>query len=197
MISLILPAEGDAAASRVAAGLEGVIAQRLASTRDGKSRTAVEIMRGGIITSKAIQENRLKDLAQIIEGRQGGMQSLDQHLVELHHARAISGTEAMRLAHNPEAVGEGLRTTISAIPDADRPASAVIDVLAQFLRVTRSFDSGRQRSCPLRSVRDRVTLTFAGHVDKKQTVFLLIKCWTDRPVRDQRCCRSIDDEKAP
>ena len=128
LISLILPAEGDAAAPRLAAGLEGVIAQRLASTRDGKSRTAVEILRGGIITSKAIQENRLKDLAQIIEGRQGGMQSLDQHLVELHHARAISGTEAMRLAHNPEAVGEGLRTTISAIPDADRPASAVIDV---------------------------------------------------------------------
>ncbi len=129
LISLMIPSEGDAAASRLAAGLEGVIAQRLAATRDGQTRTAVEILRGGVITSKAIQENRLKDLAQIIEGRQGGMQSLDQHLIELHHCRAISGTEAMRLAHNPEAVGEALRTTRPGTPDPDRPLSGVIDVV--------------------------------------------------------------------
>ena len=37
------------------------------------------------------------------------MQSLDQHLVELQHAGIISGTETMRLASHPEAVGEKLR----------------------------------------------------------------------------------------
>jgi twitching motility protein PilT len=128
LISLILPAEGEAAASRLAAGLEGVVAQRLATTRDGDWRTAVEILRGGVITSKAIQENRLNDLGHIIEGRQGGMQSLDQHLIELHHCRVISGTEAMRLAHNPEAVGEAMRTISSTSSELDRPLSGIIDV---------------------------------------------------------------------
>ena len=54
-------------------------------------------------------ENRLKDLSFYIEGRQGGMQSLDQHLIELNQSGVISGTETMRLATNPEAVGVGLR----------------------------------------------------------------------------------------
>ena len=37
------------------------------------------------------------------------MQSLDQHLIELNQSGMISGTETMRLATNPEAVGVGLR----------------------------------------------------------------------------------------
>ena len=68
----------------------------------GDDLIAVEVLRGGATTSKSIQENRLKDLTYFIEGRQGGMQSLDQHLIELHQSGAISGTEAMRLASTPE-----------------------------------------------------------------------------------------------
>ena len=56
------------------------------------------------------------------------MQSLDQHLVELHHARAISGTEAMRLAHNPEAVGEGAPHRDPAVPTPIALPQAIIDV---------------------------------------------------------------------
>jgi twitching motility protein PilT len=108
-IALVPKDEKDAAISLLGAELEGVIAQQLARTRDGKFRPAVEVFRGGINTSKAIQEHRLKDLSFFIEGRRGGMQSLDQHLLELHQSGVISGTEAMRLATNPEAVGEGLR----------------------------------------------------------------------------------------
>jgi twitching motility protein PilT len=109
LIALIPAQERETAVSQLAAALDGVIAQRLAKTRDGKLRPAVEILRGGVNTAKSILENRLKDLAYFIEGRQGGMQSLDQHLVELHQAGAISGTEALRLASNPEVVGAGLR----------------------------------------------------------------------------------------
>jgi Tfp pilus assembly ATPase PilU len=67
-----------------------------------------------------------------VEGRQGGMQSLDQHLLDLHQAGLISGTEAMRLANSPEAVAVGLRglrqTTAAASPsgsvaDASSPAA--------------------------------------------------------------------------
>jgi twitching motility protein PilT len=109
LIALIPKDEKDAAVSVIGAELEAVIAQQLARTRDGKFRPVVEIFRGGFNSSKAIQENRLKDLSFFIEGRRGGMQSLDQHLLELHQSGAISGTEAMRLATNPESVGEGLR----------------------------------------------------------------------------------------
>jgi twitching motility protein PilT len=108
-ITMIPKDEQVAAMSLFAAELEGIIAQQLARTRDGKFRPAVEIFRGGIQTSKAIQENRLKDLTFFIEGRRGGMQSLDQHLIELYLGGVISGTEAMRLAANPETVGESLR----------------------------------------------------------------------------------------
>jgi twitching motility protein PilT len=108
-ISLIPPDEREVAVSQLAATLEGVIAQRLAKTRDGKFRPAIEVLRGGVNASKSILENRLKDLSYYIEGRQGGMQSLDQHLIELNQAGVISGTETMRLATNPEAVGVGLR----------------------------------------------------------------------------------------
>ena len=93
----------------MAAAIEGVIVQQLAKTRDGKFRPAVEIFRGGVNTTKPIVEGRIKDLNFFIESRQGGMQTLDQHLLELHQAGLISGTETMRLANNPEAVGVGLR----------------------------------------------------------------------------------------
>src|SRR5262249_13062560 len=109
LIAQVPPEERAAAVTRLANALEGVIAQQLAKTRDGGLRPAVEVLRGGVNTSRSITENRLKDLTFIMEGRQGGMQSLDQHLLELHQAGVISGTETMRLANNPEAVATGLR----------------------------------------------------------------------------------------
>jgi twitching motility protein PilT len=124
LIALVLPSEGEAVYSRLAAALEGVIAQRLASTREGTLRAAVEVFRGGPVTSRSIQDNRIKDLTYVIEGRQGGMQSLDQHLIELHQSGVISGTEALRLATNPEAVGVGLRTHRPANPVPEKPVAA-------------------------------------------------------------------------
>jgi len=128
LISLIHPSEGEATYSRIAAALEGVIAQRLATTRAGTLRPAVEVFRGGPVTCRSILDNRVKDLTYVIEGRQGGMQSLDQHLIELHQSGVISGTEAMRLATNPEVVGSGVRTQRQANVSAGRPASSIIDV---------------------------------------------------------------------
>ena len=51
---------------------------------------------------------------------------LEQDLVELQHAGIISGTETMRLASNPEAVGEKLRALKQAAEPLDvglQPAS--------------------------------------------------------------------------
>jgi twitching motility protein PilT len=126
LIALIPPEERPVAVPQLANALEGVIAQHLAKTRDGKFRPAVEVLRGGVNTSKVITENRLKDLTFYMEGRQGGMQSLDQHLIELHQSGAISGTEAMRLAGNPEVVGMGLRALRQA---STAPAPAAADLV--------------------------------------------------------------------
>ena len=54
-------------------------------------------------------ENRWADLSSYLGSRQGGMQQLEQHLLELYQSGVISGTEAMKLATNPETVAEGLR----------------------------------------------------------------------------------------
>jgi twitching motility protein PilT len=132
-MSLVSQDQKDDTRARVAGALEGIIVQQLAKTRDGKFRPAVEIFRGGAYTSRPIVENKIHDVIYFIEGRQGGMQSLDQHLLELHQAGLISGTETMRLANNPEAVGVGLRamrqstaagTATGTVVERSKPASA-------------------------------------------------------------------------
>jgi twitching motility protein PilT len=123
LISLISKDEREVTASRVAGALEGVIAQQLAKTRDGKWRAAVEVFRCGLNTARPIAEGRIKDVNFFIESRQGGMQSLDQHLLELHQAGLISGTETMRLANNPEAVAMGLRALRQAAASASATGS--------------------------------------------------------------------------
>ena len=69
----------------------------------------MEILRGGPVTSKYILENKIGELSDFIGTREGGMQRFDQHLLDLYHQKVISGTEAMRLATNPEAVALGMR----------------------------------------------------------------------------------------
>ncbi|MGB7161080.1 MAG: PilT/PilU family type 4a pilus ATPase [Tepidisphaeraceae bacterium] len=89
----------------LAANLEAVISQRLARTVDGKARVPVlEVLRGTPMIKKLIADDRLHELSQVIAGKEQGMQLFDQHLVELYKADFITGTEAMRLANNPEAV---------------------------------------------------------------------------------------------
>jgi twitching motility protein PilT len=109
ILAMVPPAERSIATSQLASTLEAIISQRLAVTRDGNRRAAMEILRGGPVTSKYILENRLGDLAEFIGTREGGMQRFDQHLLELYNQKVVSGTEAMRLATNPEAIALGMR----------------------------------------------------------------------------------------
>jgi twitching motility protein PilT len=127
LIAMIPPEDRAGAIPQLANVLEGVIAQQLAKTRDGKLRPVVEVLRGGGNAAKSITENRLKDMIFFMEGRQGGMQSLDQHILELHQSGVISGTEAMRLASNPEAVGMGLRAVRPASPPTASMAAGLVD----------------------------------------------------------------------
>jgi twitching motility protein PilT len=109
ILAMIPPEERSIATSQLASSLEAVISQRLAVTRDGNRRAAMEILRGGPVTSKYILENRLGELSDFIGTRQQGMQRFDQHLIDLYNQKVISGTEAIRVATNPEAVALGLR----------------------------------------------------------------------------------------
>jgi twitching motility protein PilT len=128
LIALVPEEARGTAVAQLAANLDAVLVQRLAKTRDGKFRPAVEVLRGGVNTTKAILGGRLDDLRFFIDGRQGGMQSLDQHLLELNQAGLLSGTEAMRLAANPEAVGEGLRTPRQPPPAIDSAAPGLVPI---------------------------------------------------------------------
>jgi twitching motility protein PilT len=108
-IERLLYLVGSEAAAQLATTLEAILAQRLATTRDGRRRPAVEVLRGGPATAKALLDRRLADLRNLPAGRQAGMQTIEQHLVDLYRAGQISGTEAMRLANDPEAVAPHVR----------------------------------------------------------------------------------------
>ncbi len=109
ILAMVPPEERSIATSQLASSLEAIISQRLAVTHEGDLRPAMEILRGGPVTSKYIMENRLSDLSDYIGSREGGMQRFDQHLLDLYHQKIISGTEALRLSTNTEAVALGMR----------------------------------------------------------------------------------------
>ena len=53
---------------------------------------------------KILLEGEPTDLPKAIANQDQGMQLYDQHLAKLWKAELISGTEALRLASNPEAL---------------------------------------------------------------------------------------------
>jgi twitching motility protein PilT len=109
VLAMVPPDERNIATAQLASALEAVVSQRLAVTKEGGRRPAMEILRGGAVTAKFILEKKLGELTDYISSRENGMQRFDQHLIDLYNEKAISGTEAMRLATIPEAVALGLR----------------------------------------------------------------------------------------
>ncbi len=110
MIALFPPAERDLLLIQLAANLEAVICQRLARTRNGKDRIpVVEIMRSTPVVRKVILDGDPRSLPKAIANQDQGMQLFDQHLAKLWKAQIISGTEALRLASNAEAISMIMR----------------------------------------------------------------------------------------
>ena len=94
---------------RLAPALEAIIGLRLAATKEGNRRPAVEVFRGVHQTRELYLANRLDDIARLMAGRMSGMQEFDRELLELYRSGQISGTEALRLATDPEALGADLQ----------------------------------------------------------------------------------------
>src|ERR1051325_7736239 len=86
--------------------LKAVISQRLVRASDGPGRVpAVEVMVStGLIRDYIISEEKTSLIRDAIaEGTsQYGMQTFDQSLYSLHHARLITIEEALRGASNPD-----------------------------------------------------------------------------------------------
>jgi twitching motility protein PilT len=97
--------------TELATNLAAVVSQRLAvhKQKDRGRVPVVEVMRNTAVVGKAILEGRISSLPQAIANRESGMQLFDQHLAALYTSGQISGTEALRLATNPEAVAMAMR----------------------------------------------------------------------------------------
>jgi twitching motility protein PilT len=111
LVAMFPPEERELLQTELATNLAAVVSQRLAVAKQKeKGRIPVlEVMRNTAVVSKAIHEGRITSLPQAIANREIGMQLFDQHLADLYKSDQISGTEALRLATNPEAVALSMR----------------------------------------------------------------------------------------
>jgi twitching motility protein PilT len=109
IIAMFPAAEHKVLLGQLAHSLEAIISQRLVVTREGPRRPAIEILRGGPVTEKYILENKLTQLSEYIEGGESGMQSFDQHLLQMYSDRLIAGREALKHANRPEALATAMR----------------------------------------------------------------------------------------
>lgn len=104
IIAMFPPAEHKLLLSQLAGSLEAIVSQRLARLIEGGRRPAVEILRGNAVTEKLILENRLDEISAHMEMGESGMQTFDQHLLQMFDEELIRTTEALRCATRPEAL---------------------------------------------------------------------------------------------
>ena len=110
LMAIFPPDERDLLTMQLATNLEAVISQRLAKTYNGKDRIpVVEILRNTPVVRKMISEGKPGAVAKAMASGEQGMQLFDQHLAKLWQAEVIHGTEALRLATNPEAISMIMR----------------------------------------------------------------------------------------
>lgn len=110
IIAMFPPGEHKLMLSQLANSIEAIISQRLLRTVAGDTRLPiVEILRGGPVTEKFILEARLAELSEYIAGGERGMQSFDQHLLELYNQEKISGRDALAGASKPETFAMAMR----------------------------------------------------------------------------------------
>ena len=128
IIAMFPPAEHAVLLGQLAHALEAIISQRLVVIRDeagGGRRPAIEILRGGPVTEKYVLENKLAQLTEYIEGGESGMQSFDQHLLQMYSERLIAGREALKHANRPEALATAMRgIRYTATPPTAGPVTA-------------------------------------------------------------------------
>jgi Tfp pilus assembly pilus retraction ATPase PilT len=109
VLAMVPPEETAIARQQLATALVGVVSQRLVLSKQGAMVPVVEVLRGDAVTAKYILEGRVADLASYVATSERGMQTFDKHVLELYQRGVISGTQALHVATNPEAVSLGMR----------------------------------------------------------------------------------------
>ena len=146
-----------------------MISQRLAKPRAGGRLPVVEIMWATPTVRKLIGEGRTEKLPQADRQSGRGYAAVRlKHLAELYNSQQISGTEALRLASNPEAVvlpqcgtftpGVNVRRDwVGLTPDTLLPTSARVHCRSIRSAATSRIDDARsvcrqvgpqQTTCP-------------------------------------------------
>ncbi len=115
-------AEREQARLQLAANLGAVICQRLLPRADGAgSVPAVEVMLGTATVRKLIRENKVEKLsAAIQEGRDQGMQTFNQSLVDLVQSGVITDETAFAYSPNPESLKMNLQDLPRRVPPDPR-----------------------------------------------------------------------------
>jgi twitching motility protein PilT len=101
----IFPTEQQAQVrTMLSESLEGVVAQTLLPSKDGKGRVAaLEVLVGVPALRNLIREDKTPQILSVIQtGAQHGMQSLDQSLRDLVMQGRLAREEAMRKSSNPK-----------------------------------------------------------------------------------------------
>jgi pilus retraction protein PilT len=103
--------EQDSIRSALTINIRAILAQRLLPRAFGGGVIpAVEIMTNGPMVRKLMSENKLEKLPAAIEnGRDDGMQSFNQSLLQLVNEGLITQEDALKAASNPEALKMNLK----------------------------------------------------------------------------------------
>lgn len=109
VIAMFPAAEHKILLSQLSNSIEAIVGQRLVNADDNKRVPAVEVLRGSGVTKRFIEEKQIDELSDYIATGELGMQTYDQHLLELYNAKAISGTQALQHASNTEALSLAMR----------------------------------------------------------------------------------------
>lgn len=109
LLAMVPPSVQPIARQQLAASLVGVVSQRLAVSKSGERWPVVEVLRGDTVVSKYILENRIGDLADYVGTAGRGMMTFDMHLLQLYQEGILSGTQALSIASNAEALALEMR----------------------------------------------------------------------------------------
>ncbi len=115
IVDMFPPHQQNQVRYQLASTLVGIISQRLLKRKDKTGLVpACEVLIGTSTVRKWIRENKLSEIPKIIEeGRLEGMQSFNQHLLELYRANIIDANEALMASPNPSDLELAIKGIVS------------------------------------------------------------------------------------
>ena len=110
VVDVFPPEQQEQVRTMFSESLQAVLTQQLLKRKDGKGRVAaLEIMVGTAAVRNLIRENKIAQILSSLQtGRQYGMQTMDQALVELYQKEQVARDAIDKLVSNP-AVLSGMK----------------------------------------------------------------------------------------